>query len=256
MDILLSELIERTRNCSQSFEPNPGTICSYQMAWKALAAYFGEHDQALFSKPLAEQYLREAKAKMEAGVIKPWRYQLDRRAVHRLLEYFETGQVTWKYEKEPSIYLHQAAYLRLQADYLDHLQTEGKSTSTGQKNGGIARQFLEYLEQQAIQDIAQVGVKEISAFLPYISQRYRPASMPTVLTALRSFLRYVEARDLTPLRLSQALPTHRGRTTQLVPALTLEEEQRLLAAAEPLRATAVGKRNYAMLLLGLRLGLR
>jgi integrase len=226
------------------------------MAWKALAAYFQEHDQALFSKPLAEQYLREAKANMEAGGIKPWRYQLDRRAVHRLLEYFESGQVTWKYAKEPSIYLHQAAYLRLQADYLHHLQTEGKSTSTGQKNGGIVRQFLEYLEQQDIQEIAQVGVKEISAFLPYIAQRYRPASMPTVLTALRSFLRYVETRDLPPLCLSQALPARRGRMTSLVPALTVEEEQRLLAAAEPLRATALGKRNYAMLSLGLRLGLR
>jgi integrase len=221
-----------------------------------LADYFREHDQALFSQPLAEQYLRKAKAKLEAGGIKRWRYEYDRRAVHRLLECFETGQVAGKPYREPPIYLRQAAYLRLQADYLNHLQAKGKGAGTLQSYGCIARQFLEYLEQKGIQELAQVGRNEINAFLPFISKQYQPASMGTVLTALRSFLRYLEAEELIPVRLSPVLPARGGRTTRVVPALTPEEEQHLLAAAAAARATASGKRNYAMLLLALRLGLR
>ena len=80
--------------------------------------------------------------------------------------------------------------------------------------------------------------------------------MQTVLSALRCFLRFVEAQELTSLHLSHALPAGGASTTSVVPALTPEEEEHLLASAEPLRATAAGKRNYAMLLLALRLGLR
>ena len=105
MDILLSELIERTKDGLRPFELNPQTIAHYQSTWTALASYFREHDQALFSQPLAEQYLRKAKTKLEAGGIKRWRYEFDRRAVHLLLECFETGQVAGKpYGSRPSVY--------------------------------------------------------------------------------------------------------------------------------------------------------
>jgi len=254
MDVLLSELIERTNDNIRSLEHSHSTVSQYQMAWKALAGYFLEHEQALFSRPLAEQYLRESKAGLEAGLIKRWRHQLNCRTVHMLIECFESGQAAWKYYKDSPVYLHQLAHLRLQADYLNHLQGEGKGAGTLETYGLVSRQFLEYLERQEIKDMAQVGVNEISSFIPFISKRYRPASMRTVLTAFRFFLRYVEARDLTPIRLSNALPASGRRTTPVVPALTLEEEQHLLEATE--RATASGKRNYAMLLLALRLGLR
>jgi len=256
MDVLLSELIERTKDRIRAFEHSPSTMRQYQLAWQALADYFLEHDQAQFSRPLAEQYLRESEAKLEAGIIKPWRHYLRCRTVHLLLECLETGEVSWKLYKDPPVYLHQAAYLRLLADYLSHLQTEGKSTTTRLRNGCIARQFLEYLEQKEVKEIAAVGVNEISAFIPFISKQNQPVSMRRVLSALRGFLRYLEAKELTSVCLSEALPASSRSPTPVVPALTVEEEQRLLAAAEPLRATAVGKRNYAMLLLALRLGLR
>jgi integrase len=171
-----------------------------------------------------------------------------------LIECFETGQIVWKYYEDPPAYLHQAAYLRLHADYLNHLQAEGKGAGTLQTYRVVSRQFLGYLEQQEIQEIAQAGVKEVSAFVPFISKHYRSASMRTVLSALRCFLRYVEARDLTPLHLSGTVPASGGRTSRVVPALTPEEEQSLLDSAD--RTTASGKRDYAMLLLALRLGLR
>ena len=256
MDVLLSELIERTKDRIRAFEHSPSTMRQYQLAWQALADYFLEHDQAQFSRPLAEQYLRESKAKLEAGIIKQWRHYLSCRLVHLLLDCLETGEVSWKLYKDPPVYLHQAAYFRLLADYLSHLQTEGKSMSTRLRNGCIARQFLEYLEQKEVKEITAVGVNEISAFIPFISKQNQPVSMRRVLSALRGFLRYMEANELTSVCLSRALPAGGRSPTPVVPALTVEEEQRLLAAAEPLRATAVGKRNYAMLLLALRLGLR
>jgi hypothetical protein len=66
-EILLSELIERTLDSIRSFEHSHSTIYQYQMAWKALIDYFLEHDQVLFSKQLAEQYMLESKEMLESS---------------------------------------------------------------------------------------------------------------------------------------------------------------------------------------------
>ena len=254
MGVTLAELIERTQDGIRSFEHSSSTVYQYQMSWKALSDYFVQHDQVQFSRQLAEQYILESKARLEAGVIKRWRYKLDRRAVRMLIACFEDGHVVWKYYEDPPAYLHQSAYHRLHTDYLNYLRSEGKSLSTVQTYGIVARQFLEYLEQRDLQSIAEAGVNEISSFIPFVAKQYQPASMRTVLSALRCFLRYAEVMRLTPGRLSSVVPASRGKTTRIVPLLTPQEEQALLDATE--RRTASGKRNYAMLLLALRLGLR
>jgi len=70
--------------------------------------------------------------------------------------------------------------------------------------------------------------------------------MRTVLSALRSFLRFVETKNLTGFYLSRAIPGSSGRKTIVVPTITSEEEQKILGAED--RTTASGKRNYAMFL--------
>jgi hypothetical protein len=84
--ILLSELIEQTKDSIRSFEHSQSTFYQYRMGWNELSRYFIEHHQVLFSKPLAEQYLLELKAKWKTGSIKAWRYKLYRLTVLMLIE--------------------------------------------------------------------------------------------------------------------------------------------------------------------------
>jgi len=172
-----------------------------------------------------------------------------------LIEYDETGRVTWKKHKDdPPTRLHQAAYIHLHQEYRDFLKKEGKSPGTIQTYEIVARQFLEYLEEIKVDELTEVRGNDVSAFIPFIAQRYQPESMRTVLSALRSFIGFVESRNLIEFYLSQAIPHCSGRITKVFPALTSEEAQKLLDAVDC--TTPVGKRNYAMLLLALRTGLR
>jgi site-specific recombinase XerD len=253
-EILLSELIERTLDSIRSFEHSHSTIYQYQMAWKALIDYFLEHDQVLFSKQLAEQYMLESKEELDAGVIKRWRYKLNRLTVQMLIECFEYGHVSWKHPVEQPVYLHQSTYILLYEDYLNYLKGEGKSLDTIQTYKNVSRKFLEYLEQRQVKSIAEVRVNEISSFIPLIAKQYQPTTLRTMLTALRCFLRYVESRNLTEFHLCDATPSGFGRVTKIVPVVTPTEEKDLLDSADC--TTDVGKRNYAMLLLALRTGLR
>lgn len=253
-EILLSELIERTKDSIRPLEHNQSTVCQYQRAWKALAAYFLEHGQALFSRQLAEQYIIESKSKLDSGIIRKRRHALNRLTVQMLIEYFEYGCVSWKCRRDRPAYLHQPVYVLLHKDYINCLKKEGKSDNTIHGRELVSRQFLEYLEQRRIKDITEVGVNEISSFVLIISKKYQPTSMGSILSALRSFLRFIESRDLTAFCLSLAIPGSSGRKTVLVPTITPEEEQKLLGSAD--HTTPAGKRNYAMFLLALRTGLR
>lgn len=254
-EILLSELIEQTKETIRSFEHSLSTVYQYQIAWRALTDYFLANHQVVFSRQLAEQFVLEVKAKYDAGTIKKWRYKLYRLTVRRLIEFSEQGYLTWSYQKHNlTTQLHHSTYILLKKEYLNHLRREGKSDRTIHTYEIISRQFLEFLEQKEIKDIAQVRTKDVHLFIPYISKQYQPTSMRTVLSALRSFLRFVESQELTVSCLSGTIPSSWGRKTAIVPTITLEEERKLLASVD--RTAPVGKRNYAMLLLALRTGLR
>ena len=84
-EILLSELIERTKEAIRPLEHSQSTLYQYQFSWAALSRFFIEQDQKLFSKQLADQFILETKRKLATGVIKKWRYKLFRRAALMLI---------------------------------------------------------------------------------------------------------------------------------------------------------------------------
>jgi len=254
-EISLSELIARTEKSIRPLKHSQSTLYQYRLGWQELSAFFFERDQVLFSKVLTEHYILEAKAKWNAGEIKKWRFKLFRRTAEMLIWCFEDENFTWKYHKEdPWSKIHQESYILLLKNYLAGLNKEGKSDRTIQYYETLARQFLEYLEQKNVTEIAEVRLKDVSLFLPFISKQYQPTSMRTVLSALRSFLRFVESTQPTQICLSVAVPSSSGRKTVIIPTITLEEERKLLLTKDC--KTPLEKRNYAMMLLALRTGLR
>ena len=126
-EISLSELIEQTKESIRPFEYNRATIYRYQMAWRALTDYFIEHDQVVFSKQLAEQFVLKSKTKLDTRAIKKWRYKLNRLTVLMLIECYEYSHVTWKHHRDDNpTRLLQSAYILLHKDYLNCLEKEGK----------------------------------------------------------------------------------------------------------------------------------
>lgn len=254
VEITLSELILRTEEAIRPLNHSQSTHYQYRYSWHALTDYFRKHSQVLFSKSLAEQYVLEAKGAFTTGTIKQWRYKLIRKSVQMLIACYEDGCFTWSYHKEDlSACLHQTAYKRLLKDYRRDLQSTGKHNRTISFYEAMARHFMEYLERKGITEMNAVQLQDVSLFFPSLVPQYQPTSMRTVLSAIRSFLRFVEEQKLTQFCLSNAIPGSSGRKTAVIPTITPEEEQKLLSGDF---STPNGKRNLAMLLLALRTGLR
>lgn len=119
----------------------------------------------------------------------------------------------------------------------------------------IVTAFLAACFPTGIPEFQGLAAREIADFVRHQANRITTKRATTVVTALRSFLRYLLYRGAITADLAACVPTIATWSLSTVPKfLHADQIQRVLDACE--RDTPVGKRNFAILLLLARLGLR
>ncbi len=118
----------------------------------------------------------------------------------------------------------------------------------------IARSFCRAMPARP-GGLASIGAADVTAFLVAVSGQASPPSLSMTVTALASLLRYLHVTGVTTAPLARALPAVAGRRAfPPPPGLEPATVTRLLASCD--RRRAEGRRDYAILLLLARLGLR
>ncbi len=114
--------------------------------------------------------------------------------------------------------------------------------------------FTRFLTQKQVQQWTQVTPNLVPEFLLQL-KGISPRTRCTYAYALRGFLRWAYLRGDLPVDLSCAVPRIRSyRLSGLPDTLTDHEVQLLLGSVE--RGCDIGKRDYALLLLSARYGMR
>jgi site-specific recombinase XerD len=252
-EVFLSIIIEKAREAVQGFGYKQSTIRHYERYWKSLSNYSADFGGEMFSEQLVDQYVSDLKQQLDSGKIGKSKYKMARRAAYFVKDCFVNKNLTWRRLQNRTQNIKEPAFLRLQTNFVHQLQKEQKSNGTIRIYGRIIEQFLEYLELKGLHDISEVTPQDVSAFIPHISPRY-PKGVHVVLPTLRSFLKYLEMEKLITAHLVWAVPQNSQRITPLVSNVTNEEIQKLLNSVE--RDNPLGKRDYAILLLAARTGLR
>ena len=126
--------------------------------------------------------------------------------------------------------------------------------------------FLDFLHSRKARSLDQIQPLDLSDFittradLPVIGKIRRdhwlePKTVARIVSDMRSFLRFLTMRGIVQKDLSAALPRIRVPRDAKIPSVWEQELiVRLLEAVD--RSSAKGKRDYAILLLACRLGLR
>jgi integrase len=147
-----------------------------------------------------------------------------------------------------------AKFRPLRDDYLAWCRGRGNAEGTlVAKNKAVSR-FLGYLDEVGADDLANLGVRDLSGF--FVRQRgLRRKTIVAMRSSLRDFLVFSATAGKTPQGLADRLPRQKHVRHESEPHLwTAEEIRRVLAVID--RASATGKRDYAMILTTARLGLR
>jgi site-specific recombinase XerD len=143
------------------------------------------------------------------------------------------------------------------ADFAHHLRHEcGLADSTVSHFTWRARQFLVARFGRGPVDVCALQAADVIEFVQHQSKRMQPQSVMTVVTGLRSFLRYAQYRGEVGAGLVASVPSVAAwsATPKLPRAISAEHARRAIESCD--RDTAVGQRDRAALLLLAQLGLR
>ena len=114
--------------------------------------------------------------------------------------------------------------------------------------------FLNFLEARGVRVPREIDAAALSGFVGLLTQ-VRPVTLASTVSILRSFLRYLCLQGLVDTTLIHQVPKVRVYAGERLPTTwTPQQVQTLLATVD--RASPLGKRDYAILLLATRLGLR
>lgn len=145
---------------------------------------------------------------------------------------------------------------RCTQNYEHHLrEARGLASATIVNYVPFIRSFLEDRFGDGAVTLSHLCASDVVRFVQRQAPRLHPKRGKLLTTALRSFLRYACYRGKAKLDLAAAVPVVANWSMSSIPrAIAADQVRQLLASID--RCTAVGCRDYAILLLLSRLGLR
>jgi site-specific recombinase XerD len=172
------------------------------------------------------------------------------KAVAVLSEFIATGTIKRKYK---TIHLDGSIGM-LVKDFLSLKKSLRRSNLTIEKIETHLSNFNFWLLSHGVSTVLDIKPTHIISFIKSMDSTKR-ALVYSSLLHLRSFFNYLYERDLIPVNLTSFVPRDNYiRQSQLPSYYTEGEIDQLLKSVD--RGTAVGKRDYAILLLASHLGLR
>lgn len=142
------------------------------------------------------------------------------------------------------------------SDYLQFLRNhQGVGRATLELNEASAKAFMEWRFGSGRADWSRVQPTDMWRFARHYIRGFKPATSKSRLGYLRRFLSYVHLRGACGPELAAAIPKVAVCRASPRPEVLSPAQRRKLLAFFP-RTTPEGKRNYAMILCMLDLGLR
>jgi site-specific recombinase XerD len=206
-----------------------------------------------YSETLSTELVTEKRNQYENGKTSRVAYQNLRKAGALLYEMHQTGKVTlsnlpdWG-QREPT-----PEFAKLLSHFCDDVNRTGVLANSTVKTASSAiRGFFFDLESRGITSFKCVTSLEISGGVTQAAKRYS-GGLKSALFSIRVFLKHLYANGCTPEDLSLAVPEMASQRKTYREGFTGDEIKGILASPD---GTAIGKRDYAIMLLASQTGLR
>jgi integrase len=231
----------------------PSTLVWYRGCWRRLERWFASRGLREFSLDVAMAWVDEACGgffeKEQAGVLKATDLYLFR-VVAMLDEFAVHGAVLRRYSR--SVTKLSAEQADVLARFRAWLRADGCAVSTVRAYGTVAGEFLAFCGTRG--GLAGLDGGVIGAFVQTLAG-YQAKTVEHKLCAVRSLLRFAAADGLTGRGVLDTVPAVRSARQARIPSVwDPADVAKVLEAID--RGNPSGKRDYAIVLLICRLGLR
>jgi integrase len=228
------------------------TLVWYRGCWRRLERFFAARGVEEFSLDVAMAWVDEACGffeKEQAGTLKRTDVYLFRVA-QMLGDYAVHGAVLRRYSRSVGKLAGDGA--DAVARFQVWLRAAGRCVSTVRVYGTVAGEFVAFVGTRG--GLASCDAGTVEAFIATLAG-YQVKTVEQKLCAVRSFLRFASTDGLVEPTVLDTVPTVRSSKQVRVPSVwDPGDVARILDAVD--RGNPCGKRDYAIILLVTRLGLR
>ena len=258
-EIKILTLVELTAAVQQQLiklRYSPTTLCIYDCIWRDLIDFCVKNNILLFDEDVGVRFAKEKYGHIigesckknddfrKKTVVRAMQYLLDYQAFGVIFELSSRGQYNWKPPFKAVFDAHIAEMIKV-----------GYAKSTLITIKSCLKGFETYLLQKNFTDLSQLERSDIEGFILTFT-KYAKSTLPNRIYYLKTLLNFAYQQGHTKENLSTVCPKVRRIDAQnsIPSTFTAEEVKTILAAVD--RANPCGKRDYAILLMVARLGLR
>jgi site-specific recombinase XerD len=230
------------------------TLKYYRDNWKRIIEYFDEQGEQFFSEAVAMRYVDEKCgffAKEKAGLLTQSNIYLFR-IVRMIGDFAQHGAVMRRYHRSLSR-VNVPGHLMLLERFRQCCRDCGYAISTQKSYYRTAENFVCFTEARGL-ILENITAEVLTAFVKTL-MGYSYKMVEFVLCGTRAFLRFLYSEKVLAVDFSQSLPTMQARKQTRIPSVW-EKDVLLKLLSSIDRGNPSGKRDYAVILLVARLGLR
>lgn len=236
------------------------TIKRHEAEFNAFAGFLEARGQAMPTEAECLDFVAERSGCRLAGLREPTssrHAQLARRPLILLMECLDGGLPQVGQATAPLVERCPARFRAARDEYLGACRRRGNAEASVASKQRAADQFLAYLDEVGRETLDQAEARDLAGFWARRQRRgYAPKTTGSLRSALADFLRHLRKAGQIREDLAGRLPPQRyPRRGESAPHPWTAKDVRLVLDQID-RQSAIGKRDYAMVLLTARLGLR
>ena len=250
IQITIDHLIIKSELEMRDLKLSSSTIGQYKHSWLDIRDYFNEQNAGIYANEVLQQYISEINGLRNKCLMNKWKWKMNRKAAHVLLEVADTGAFNWKpIQQNLSFTDHDLEELRTL--YINTLSEKNLSKATIDLYDYVFRKTLLLAGIQTIEELARLSYAETQLIIESFSTICNKRSMSTILPILKTLLSFLSEHDVTDNNLSNVVMSRFIQKGNVSAYLSIEDEKRLIEQLEQ-----ESLRTKAIILLALRFGLR
>lgn len=246
----LNLLMYSVKSAMEDLNYSVSSIKHYTEVWKR---YLKSTDCTDLDEEDIGQFLKDTYG-ITDGIKVLTRYQRGAlRAMNVLVYFSKFGKIYIRFPLTNPVN-KETAFDLLMDEYMESLKACGCAASTTHSHGRVVQRFLHFLNDENVTRISDVDAGHITGFILEITGHRGKATYE--LNNMRVFFHFLYRNNLHPCDLSLFVPaSNHLRVREHLPSVWQEDDiHRILQCIDT--GNPVGKRDFAIILLAVRLGLR
>jgi len=234
------------------------TLKTYQTSYNSFEQYLAEHGIVQIDEELCLEFVYQKTGlrfdRFEC-VTSNHRADYRMRPLILLLRYLNEGQFRQEPRKTIPPFVCPECFKPEYEAFCEELISRGNRSATIDSNTSKVQMLLIYLASRGITSSFIISIQDIEDYLRTLDNNYAVKYIGTFLYVFRNYFSFLHEHGYTDYDLTPMLPKVRAPRNSSIPYVWSKDDlKRLLGAID--REDPKGKRDYAILLIAIRLGLR